>query len=509
MRISRCPQKRPGFVLLSVLIVVTLLALAAYQFSDFMSGESRAALNTLRSAQTKELAESGIHYAAAVLSDPEQFETLLARNPYDNPGVFQQVVVQPSVNGSSEGMFSIFAINEDEFTANYIPFRYGVSDESGKINLNTLIEADPSGEVALEILLSLPGMTDAIANAILDWIDEDEEIRPNGAESQSYSGRLPPYRAKNGRLNTLEELLLVRGMTPELLFGNDFDRNGESDDPATILQGWSRYLTVYSRELNRASNDAERIFLNSSNLRELQEQLEPILGPEVTNYLLAYRLYGPAESGGEGENRAVQGSPDGLAAAVTSRLGQTRGLRSLSSLFELVDTQVEIPGRGDEAPPQRFGSPLSTGAESLRTNLPLVFDQCTTRQAAEIPARINVNTAPRAVLEALPVFRDQPELVQSILDQRPPLDSIDAPDPIYDTLAWLVTDAGVDARTAQSLERYITARSQVYRFQSVGFFRQPGPATRIEAVIDTNQGNPRIVYWRDLSELGPGFPIRE
>jgi hypothetical protein len=26
-------------------------------------------------------------------------------------------------------------------------------------------------------------------------------------------------------------------------------------------------------------------------------------------------------------------------------------------------------------------------------------------------------------------------------------------------------------------------------------------------VIDTNMGRPRIVYWRDLSELGKGFDL--
>ena len=50
-------------------------------------------------------------------------------------------------------------------------------------------------------------------------------------------------------------------------------------------------------------------------------------------------------------------------------------------------------------------------------------------------------------------------------------------------------------------------RSQVYRFQSVGTFEGGGPAFRIEAVIDTNAGRPRIVYRRDLTELRQGFVL--
>jgi hypothetical protein len=47
----------------------------------------------------------------------------------------------------------------------------------------------------------------------------------------------------------------------------------------------------------------------------------------------------------------------------------------------------------------------------------------------------------------------------------------------------------------------------VYRIQAVGYFDKAGPVARVEAVIDTNAGKPRIVYWRDLTELGKGFEI--
>jgi hypothetical protein len=44
----------------------------------------------------------------------------------------------------------------------------------------------------------------------------------------------------------------------------------------------------------------------------------------------------------------------------------------------------------------------------------------------------------------------------------------------------------------------------VYRVQSVGYFDGPGPMARVEAVIDTNAGRPRIIMWRDVTELGGG-----
>ena len=51
----------------------------------------------------------------------------------------------------------------------------------------------------------------------------------------------------------------------------------------------------------------------------------------------------------------------------------------------------------------------------------------------------------------------------------------------------------------------MTARSQVYRFQVVGYFEDGGPTARIEVVVDANNGRPRVLYRRDLSDLGRGF----
>jgi len=57
-----------------------------------------------------------------------------------------------------------------------------------------------------------------------------------------------------------------------------------------------------------------------------------------------------------------------------------------------------------------------------------------------------------------------------------------------------------------------TGRTMVYRVQAVGYFARGGPVARVEAVIDTNQGAPRILYFRDLTDLDTprGFePPRE
>jgi hypothetical protein len=97
--------------------------------------------------------------------------------------------------------------------------------------------------------------------------------------------------------------------------------------------------------------------------------------------------------------------------------------------------------------------------------------------------------------------------IQNILAQRPDYTSSSALDPVYQTPAWLVIQAGVKPNTMKALEKYITTRSQVFRVQSVGYFPDGGPTARVEAIIDTNGGLPRIIYYRDLTELGKGFNL--
>ena len=71
-------------------------------------------------------------------------------------------------------------------------------------------------------------MTDEIAAAIIDWIDQDDNTE-SGAETDYYATLDPPYAAKNGPFDTIEELLLVKGVTPEILYGEDANRNGVLD----------------------------------------------------------------------------------------------------------------------------------------------------------------------------------------------------------------------------------------------------------------------------------------
>jgi type II secretory pathway component PulK len=124
----------------------------------------------------------------------------------------------------------------------------------------------------------------------------------------------------------------------------------------------------------------------------------------------------------------------------------------------------------------------------------------------ERPARINVNTAPREVLAALPNLNEAD--IEAILTHRPPMDAETLDSTLYRTAAWLITEANLPVERVKELETFVTTRSQVYRVQVVGYYERGGPSVRLEAVIDTNGGRPRFLYWRDVTELGRGLDIR-
>jgi hypothetical protein len=188
--------------------------------------------------------------------------------------------------------------------------------------------------------------------------------------------------------------------------------------------------------------------------------------------------------------------------------------QTISSLYKLINAQVSIPADPSQGQtqPTIYPSPMSD-ASSIKQYLPQLIDKLTTKKSSNLPARINVNTAPTAVLSALSDSTGTPILdqatVQTIVSTRPAPSSMGAPDAIFRTPAWLVTEAGVSPTKMESLDQYLTARSQVYRVQSLGYLDGGGPTARVEAIIDLNAGRPRVVYYRDLTGLGKGFNLQQ
>jgi len=93
-----------------------------------------------------------------------------------------------------------------------------VHDLQGRINLNALLKDDGTRNTEMvkrfERLLRLLGLNQEIAEAVMDWVD-DEGIDPTGlggAEDDYYMLQTPPYRTPHGKMASSSELLLVKGV---------------------------------------------------------------------------------------------------------------------------------------------------------------------------------------------------------------------------------------------------------------------------------------------------------
>jgi len=152
-------------------------------------------------------------------------------------------------------------------------------------------------------------------------------------------------------------------------------------------------------------------------------------------------------------------------------------LDHINLALELCDQQqIYVPCQGETSLPP----PVSSGAPS---------------GGGEAGTLVNINTAPAAVLAALPGLSEG--AVQRIVDTRSHLD----PERAGNT-AWLHTDAGLSAEDFKIVAPKTTARGYQFRVRSFGYSVVHGTFSVIEAVIDLAGGEPRIVYVRDLTRLG-------
>ena len=373
-------KKRNAFILLAVLLVLAAVTLSALAFSQSMfigHEESRLAGETI---QARYAADSGIDHARLFLASARQARDE-AGGTYSNASTFQAVSVFPGKGNTNGCNYSLIAPDLNE-VGKYASYRFGLHNESARLNVNVLPIIDSmmsmdqiaqqlggvdlsamglsgaasgtagagaststagassasmmggtsstssSGGAGRTLLMGIPGMTENEADAILDFIDTDDEPREYGAERDYYAQLPVPYAPVNGPLQSIEQLLLVRGVTPSLLFGLDQNRNGvlEASESAAAQQsgasdsatyassgassgtttlpdlGWAIYLTLYSKEKNIAADGTPRININGTDMATLQTDLAAAVGDDLATFIIAYRANGGGSGGGGTDN---------------------------------------------------------------------------------------------------------------------------------------------------------------------------------------------------------------
>src|SRR3954467_5084464 len=132
--------KKRGLVLILVLIVIAMLSLGAYSFTNLMLAHHEAAVVTGRQAQARSLVDSGVTAGQLFLSQAEADRNSLG-GIFDNSQHFRGVAVLNDDDPNQRGCFSIVSPNMDS-EGNLNAVRHGLEDESSRLNLNVLLILD-------------------------------------------------------------------------------------------------------------------------------------------------------------------------------------------------------------------------------------------------------------------------------------------------------------------------------------------------------------------------------
>lgn len=509
-------DQRQGTLLVIVLVTIVVLALSAYTFTALMQTEEEAARLVTRQLQSKNLADSGMDFVRLYLSNSEA--TIREKGGrWDNPQYFQAIPV--AVEATDANMIGYFSIATSSLDEEGSPEgqRFGLIDESSKINLNTLPYAEAmlsmTGGNVRDILMTLPEMTEEIADSILDWLDANDEVRDYGTESSFYEGQSPAYSAKNGPMDSLDEMLLINGVTPQLLFGLDTNRNGILDPEETIgtdvsgteadmYLGWANYLTLYSNESNLTGEGLPRINVNADDLEQLYDDLKSSFDDEWANFIIYYRCSDPQPTTNIPAETAVVQS----AALLPPDFEVLESKRKLNSIVDLVETFVDT-SEFDENNLTSF-APSPVQLMNRPFTMPTLMASLTTFEGMTIPGRVNIMQAPRIVLMGIPGIDE--DIVDRIISQRGTdfeLDDPDGADMNRKFETWLLVEGVVDLPTMKNLMSFVCTGGDVYRAEIVGYFADGVGTSRAEVVLDSTVPVPRVISWRNKSHLRASFSI--
>ncbi len=183
-----------GAVLLLVMWIIALIGVLVMGWAQEWRMELRLAANFRDTRQCRRLAEGGVYYALG-----RMVESIQAASVPD----FQRLSEPANVNlwQGDQGPHIL------EVPGGKVEVR--VADEGGKVNINF------AGEGTLTAIFTSLGYdatkVRTMVDSLLDWRSREGPARPFGAQGNYYLGLDPPYPAKNGRFEVVEELAWVRG----------------------------------------------------------------------------------------------------------------------------------------------------------------------------------------------------------------------------------------------------------------------------------------------------------
>ena len=245
-----------GMALLITIMIISLLVVVTLEFGRTMRQNHLAAANLKNSEQLGAIARSGITLAVALLEK-------------DGKDTAADSLLEDWATVDKADLSELF-------DQGLLQLR--ITDLSGNLQINSLIKSGEAGNAAREIMLRLllsgefviEGDKEAneIIDSLVDWLDPDDLESDGGAENSYYQSRSPAYSCRNGPVGFVEELLLIKGITPALLFGVEGKK------------GLAQFITVHG--------DDGKININTAQLLLLQA-LDPQISTDLAIGLDEFR----------------------------------------------------------------------------------------------------------------------------------------------------------------------------------------------------------------------------
>ncbi len=358
----------------------------------------------------------------------------------------------------SDSLTDLWSDNEEDLSNIKLEqcwFDVMVIDEASKLNVNTATKKQ---------LLGLWYMTEEIAEAIIDWRDNDDNPQTGGVEGGYYENMPFRYTIRNGPFRTIRELLLVKDVTPELLYGEDTNFNGQLDynerdgdksPPADdgddeLDEGWIAHLTCYSYDTNKDASGNNRININQANERQLERSLS-------------------------------------ISKSHAKWIVENRKKNKYKSIGDLVDKSS--PKKAEQS-----SNRDSDNAEPLDLQtFYQIADKITVDNSQKIPGKVNINTASEDVLRAL-LGGDEAaeELARDIIIYRAGL--IDG----MQSIAEVMQAGTMKIDTFKKVAGYITTRSDVFTVRCLATADRSGlsgATLQTETIVDRSSTPCKILYW--------------
>lgn len=351
----------------------------------------------------------------------------------------------------------------------------GPMDEHSKLNVNLASKTQ---------LLTIPDMTPDVADALIDWRDENDEVESFGAESDYYANRGLKYRPRNAHFRSIAELELVAGCWPSYVRGEDWNLNGrldanENDGSLSLPQdraddfldtGWSGYLTAYSRGSNLTADGTPKLYLRTATAPMVQERLG--LDAAQAAALIAFAKTGNARL--ETLLVAPLGSV-GRSSGTTTTSGPTTGTSGRSTAGRTGRT-----GRGRSA-----STETATPVTPLDTNqLKAVFAECTLDDPFRPAAgRVNLNTVSSEVLQR--GLGLEARLAEAIIARRQKSGG-------FSSIVDLLEIGDITPELLMQIGGQIDVTSNVYTISSRG--RAASTGTEVELVVVVDRSTSPVTF---------------